>query len=323
MTTLSEELQRAVASAAAKIRIVQASFADETPERRSEYLEDALHQAVQQVMPDQRPAFLAALRREFPSGFKSAPAAAAPAAAAPARAETAEELADRLIRASLSLPEDERKALVLRLQRGGLTTTLSERRGDDQRSMPSSGPGSVSGMQDKAQQALKYMMKKLEIPDLDITRLVKLMLWLIEYAGSNDAVIWNTWRVVAPKSAVRRPSDLRKEMLMYLAGDKTLSGTRVEYAVELQKRLLAAIIAATSKLGAALANGPMRQFRVEEIKAAASAEGGGLLASLESRCWNRYQQLSADLDEESLEHAVKEALAAYTEKLLGPTNAPG
>lgn len=188
--------------------------------------------------------------------------------------------------------------------------------------MPSSGPGTGTGIQDKAQQALKYMMKKLEIADLDITRLVKLVLWLLEYTGSNDAVIWNTWRVVAPKSAVRRPSDLRKEMLMYLAGDKTLSGTRVEYAIELQKRLLAAVIAATSKLGASLANGPMRPFRVEEIKAAASAEGGGLLASMESRCWNRYQQLAPDLDEESLEHAVKEALASYTEKMLGPTTAP-
>jgi hypothetical protein len=318
MSVLSDEILRSVAATAAKLRVVQASFADETPERRGEFLEDALHQAVQQIMPDQRAGFLGALKKEFPSGFKAAAAVPAAAAAVP-KAETAEELADKLIRASAGLHDDERKALILRLQKGGLTVQQSDKRGDDQRSMPgSSGRGGVAGAPDKAQQAFQYMMKKLEIADLDITRLVKLMLWLIEYAGVNDGVVWNTWRVVAPKSGVRRPADLRKEMIAYIGGDKSLSGSRVEYALETQRRLLAALIGATSKLGTALANGPLRKFRLEEIKALASQEGGGLLASLDARCWSRYQQMAADLDEEALEHAVKEALSTFTEKLLGP-----
>ena len=317
MSSLSDELLRSVAATAAKLRVVQASFADEKPEKRAEFLEDALHQAAQQVVADQRPSFLAALKKEFPSGFKAAPPPAPAAVAAASKPENAEELADKLIRASLNLHEDERKALILRLQRGGLTVQQSDKRGEEQRSMPSSGHGGASAMPDKAQQALQYLMKKLEIPDLDITRLVKLMLWLVEYAGANDGIIWNTWRLIAPKSTVRRPSELRKEMILYLSGDRTLTGTRVEYAMETQRRVLAGIIAATSKLGGALANGPLRKFRVEEIKALASQEGGGLLASLDARCWNRYQQLAADLDEEGLEHAVKEALSASAEKLVG------
>jgi hypothetical protein len=319
MSAPTDEILRAAATAAAKLRVVQASFADQPPEKRVEFLEDALHQSAQQIVPDQRPAFLAALKREFPAGFKAAPTpapSAAPVAAA-SKPASAEELADQLLRAAQNLPEDERKALIIRLQRGGLTVQQSAQRGEDPRSMPSSGPGGGRAVPDKAQQALQYLMRKLEIADLDITRVVKLMLWLIEYAGGNDAVIWNTWRLIAPKSSVRRPSELRKEMIQYLAGDRNLSGTKVEYSLETQRRVLAGIIAATSKLGGALANGPLRKFRVEEIKALASQDGGGLLASLDARCWVRYQQLATELDEEGLEHAVKEALAGAAEKLVG------
>src|SRR5690349_10229818 len=55
------------AGVAARLRLIQASFADEPPETRARSLQDELEQALKSVTRGQRKEYIEALQTEFPS----------------------------------------------------------------------------------------------------------------------------------------------------------------------------------------------------------------------------------------------------------------
>jgi len=314
MSDSRDDVKRAASAVANRLRMVQNSFADETSDRRREFISDEIENALSEILPDQRPHFVKALREEFPVPADSAPASApAPmrqAAPPPSRARTWEENADDLIAQFEKMDEEARKDVILRLQRAGVTLQGSSRRGELE--------STSGGLPDRAQQALQYLIHKLEIGKLDMTRLVKVVLLMIESMGSTDALTWNTWRVIAPRSPLRRPCELHKEIAAYISGDKNVPGERVQLAIETQRRLLASLIASVGKLGGALSTGHLRQLFPEEIMAKAAQQGGTRLGGVEGRYWQQFVEMAGILESAAVEHAVKETLAHSIEQLMGP-----
>jgi len=319
MSNSRDDVKRAASAVANRLRMVQNSFASESEDRRKEFIADEIENALSEILPDQRPLFVKALRDEFPVPADATPAAAPPpspvrqAAAPPAaeRPRTWEQNADDLITQFETMDEDARKDVILRLQRAGITLQSSSRRGELE--------SSSGGLPDRAQQALQYLIHKLEIGKLDMTRLVKVVLLMIESMGSTDALTWNTWRVIAPRSPLRRPCELHKEIAAYISGDKNVSGERVQLAIETQRRLLASLIASVGKLGGSLSTGHLRQLFPEEIMAKAAQQGGTRLGGVEGRYWQQFVEMASILESAAVEHAVKETLAQSIEHLMGPS----
>lgn len=327
MSSHGDEVRQRAAALANRLRVVQNSFSEEPQNRREEFLSDEIENAVSSVLPDQRSAFIAALRDEFPlpaalssaSGSPTAPPRPTAPTPEPYIAEPAsmvssgnswETLTEALIEVAQDLDEDERKELILKLQRGGITVQMSDRRGESARSE------TTGGLPERAQQALQFLMHKLEISKLDITRLVKVLLLLSDSIGASDNLTWSTWRVVAPRAALRRPCELKKDLATYISGEKSVSGDKIQHAIELQRKLLAALIASIGKLGNNLSSGHLRALFPEEIMAKAAQQTGTRMGGAETKYWQQFVETSQILDSAALEHAIKESIAQTTESLM-------
>src|SRR6266853_114656 len=104
-THLAEESLWA-SSLAARLRLLQANFADDDPAERKDYIVQEIERALKGVVPDKRRALLDALALRFPAWQSSRPAPVA--AAAPAAPETPEALLERLIEALPELSPEQR-----------------------------------------------------------------------------------------------------------------------------------------------------------------------------------------------------------------------
>ena len=309
-TSVDAEAVRAMAR---KLRMVQLSFADESGDDRCKYLAEALAGLIEGVLPDHRDEYLAALEDAFPV-WADAPAQAAVPAAAPVAApiETPAALADRLVAMAAMMDEDEREAIAQRLAQGRLTVSPTQDR------MPERARGTAGDttLPRHIQEAMQYLMKQLEIGRIDFTRTAKLVLLFTAYMSQMDQIIWNTWRTVAPQTDLRRPVNLHKEICRYLSGDKDISGVEMNGHVETMQKLMASLVAAMGQLGALLTRQHLAKFAPMEIKIQANRDGSSLLESLESRCWRRYEKLARDLEEDVIEHAVKDIIAEYAEAMM-------
>jgi hypothetical protein len=311
VSVTADDLVRRAAAAANQLRMVQISFADEPADKRQGYMCDAVEQAAAKVLPEQRAEFLKALAEHFPLLESSFPAQAeTPAPAEPGTDESPEELVERFLELAQFMEEEEREALVARLQKEGLA--------------PPSRPGaarlesSAEGLSlpEPAEKALQYLMRRLGVEKLNLTRVLKLMVLLVDQAGGSDTLVWNTWRVVAPDSSIRRPCDLRKEMARYVSGDRDISGVEMKKDFEILRKLMAALIAAVGQVGNQFARSHLARFSPEAIETHVEMEGGGLLSSREVKYWGRFVELSRELNSNHVEHAVKQSIANYTESLM-------
>lgn len=292
---------------ARKLRMVQLSFADETKEDRCKYLAEALGGLIETVLPDRRAAFLQALEDQFPVWIDTpgqVPTAQPSLPPPPPPPETPNALADRLIAMAAMMDEAEREDLCRRLAQGRLSASDSRDRPPER----ARGPDDTV-LAKRMQDAMQYLMRQLEIDQIDPTRTAKLVLMFTAYMSQMDQIIWNTWRVVAPQSELRRPGNLQKEISRYLSGDKNISGVELKAHVETMQKLMASLVAAVGQLGSLLARQHLAKFAPMEIQTQANRDGNSLLVSQESRCWNRYLKIARELDEEVVEHAVKDIIA--------------
>lgn len=310
MAIPANDMSQRLAATVNHLRMVQISCAEDDQEKRSAYLQDILRRSVESVLPEQRRDFLGAVKNRFPSwDTTSAPASPQDADAALGE-DTPESLAARLVDFAQFLDDEEREAVATKLRSGGFGTQEAEP------APAAATPGDPVVLPERTQKALQHLMRELGTDRLDLTRLVKLVALLATYAGNSDQVLWNTWRTVAPRSAIRRPCDLRKNMASYVAGSKDVSGVDLKNHVDRLRRLTAAVIAATGQVGTRLSRQHLAKLAPTEIEAHVKREGGGLLASHEYKCWNRYLKLANEISEEHIEHAVKQSVAEFTESLM-------
>lgn len=312
MPELPDDLAGRIADTARRLKMVHVGFADETSHARQQYMEEVIEQSLEPVAPDLRPVFLNELKTRFPVWDQ---ATRFGSGEGPKREETPEELVDRLIEMAPLMGEDQRQSIAARLQACGL---LAAPLPDDDSSEEISG-GDDLVLPQRLKDIIRYIMRNAGIKKLDLARSMKLILLLIIYIGNADDLIWKAWKTIAPRSPVRRPCELRKLILQYISGDKEVQGTDVKGQIENLQRLSAAIIAAVGQAGSNLSRTHLSKFSPQEIQAKVGLEGGNVLASQEFKCWNRYQKMARDLEEDVIEHAIRESIATYTEAIISKT----
>jgi hypothetical protein len=137
-----------------------------------------------------------------------------------------------------------------------------------------------------------------------------------------DKVVWNIWRAIAPKSKTRKDvsvmGDIRQVGAKYLGGDREVSVVQVNQIVDRLRQLLAGILTAIGPAGRSFAQHHLSRFSPEAIKDVASAEPG-MFVSIEQKCWRKYSELAAELNEDAIEVEIQEAIARYAEDLMRGT----
>ena len=191
---LSEESLWASALAA-RLRVLQANFADDDTATRQSFLVEEIERGLKGCVPEKRKVLLDALAARFPSWRDLTPARAtlAPAApAVPAAPPAPEALLAQLLEGIPSVTPAQRADMMDKLKAAGL---VSQER-------------VAGGIEIPVE-----LQKRLGLAEgraVNPERAAKILAVLLDMVLTMDQLIWTLWKQLAPKSVVRREVDLNK-----------------------------------------------------------------------------------------------------------------
>jgi hypothetical protein len=290
---------------AARLWMLQTSFADDSPEARHDYLVEEIERSIKDVVESRRSEYLAALMERFPGPERiDAPYFKPPEVETAER--TAQDVADELISRVHELSRDARAALAQRLQALG-----------------------VFAPQGKGVELPLEVLGKLGITpneSLDQERLIKLFTALLEIVVTLDHLIWKVWKNVAPKSTVRRDQSSenpRRLIGRYLSGDREVATLQINQMLDKTRQLTAGLLSAVGPAGEIFARKYLEKFAPDKIRAGVESKSPGFISNVEQKCWRRYVELAADLSGQAVEMQILEGIVAYTEELISRSEIRG
>jgi hypothetical protein len=295
---------------AARLRCVQADFSSSDKNQRELFVLEEIQQALKGIVPDRRKEYLAALSQHFPREETAGPAggrgpeSSKPAEGGPTQSLTPEQLVEQLLDVAPFLDARKREVLGLALQKGGYL------------------PLQTTTVADKPPAELRAVFPVKPDLGLDIQRTYKLLQLTGEFFVNMDKVAWNVWRVIAPKSGLRKDTspnqDLAKLGARYIEGDPEVSLEQLRLVAHKLRQLLAGVLAAIGPAGRSFAQKHLAQFGPDAIRDAAAHETG-FFSSIEQKCWRKYNELAQELTPDLIESELQEAIARYAENLMRGT----
>jgi len=285
---------------AARLRMLQANFADDDSTTRQSYLVEEIERGLKGCVSEKRQSLLDALAVRFPSWQGSAPVQVATATAAPPVAPTPEALLNQLLEVIPTLAPAQRAEMVDKLKSVGVVAQERVSVG--------------VGVEIPAE-----LQKRLGLPEgraPNAERAAKMLAPLLDMVLTMDQLIWTLWKQLTSKSVVRREVDLGKLAGEYLAGNPEVSSTQVSQGLERTRRMIAGLLGAIGRAGGAYARERARLFDPAAIEADARTEKKWN-ESLEYACWRKYVQLSKEYGAEPvIEKGIQEAVAKAAENLI-------
>lgn len=290
---------------AARLRLLQASFADEDPVGRQRFIAEEIERALKGVPDSRKKTCLEALADRFPSWQT---AATATVKQEPAPPETAEMLIIKLVSAAADLPEQARRKIGDHLKEAGLAAAEAPKAAAMDGEMP--------------QDAMAKLFLEPGKP-LDADRACRLLAALLEWMVLLEQPAWRLWREVNPTATLRREGipggDLKAMIGKYLSGDTEVSTQQVVTVLQKSRRLIAGLMIALGSATRQYASHHHGQFSPETIKDVARTEKK-FAESVESACWRKYCELAlAALTVASIEKEIRDTIAKCAEEvMLGP-----
>jgi len=290
---------------AARLWMLQTSFADDPPNARHEYLVEEIERSIKDVVESRRSEYLAALIERFPGPERIDTPSLGPTPVDKVE-RTAQEVADELLSLLPELSREARAALAQKLQALGLLVA------------PSKG----------LELPLELLGKLGLTPNdkLDEQRLAKLFTALLELVITLDHLIWNVWKNIAPKSSVRRDQasdNPRRIVGRYLSGDREVATLQITQMLDKTRQITAGLLSAIGPAGEIFARKHLEKFAPEKIRAGVETKSPGFIAGVEQKCWRRYVELAAELSGQAVETQIVEGIVAYTEELVSRSEIRG
>ncbi len=304
MPEQTADTSRLIAATVNRLRLIQVDFADQPQEIRENYLADEVEHALAKLLPDQRAVFLQELKERFPTWDGQVAISAPSQQSGTQSASDTKELHDftflvaRLVQLAPTLTEEQRKTAITRLSEAGLAEK-------------GTGP-------EWPAQPVKVLKTKLQLTDrdqLDATRLIELLSELVAFSSSLDQLVWATWKQVAPKSDMKRPTPVQRSFGRFVAGDQDISRSQVAADVDRLRQLMAGLISAIAQAGNLFAQRHVGKFSVANIEAYAD-KMPGMMVGKEVKCWRQYKELATAMDIQTIEIEIQNAIAEYTETLI-------
>jgi len=301
---MGKTLKNNIIEASHRLRMVQKDFADQEEPQQNEYLCEELERLLKEVPFGERAAFLQGLLERFPvqqaPASESAGAAVPPAGASRLAWAQPMELADALLEGLPSLPEDQRKAVIARLQ---------EVMGASQ---PAAEPSakSITDLRSALQLPAEVTMHPERFGDLAHL--------LADFAVKTEQLTGTVWGKIAGKSSSRPPKQAKK-LAGQLLSDEGGSSEELAKNLQLLLQFATAIMTAASRAGEEVARRYWRRLSPEALRALVDMEQSRLRDSLLSkdvRCWRKYCELTGELGSEYIEKEIESAMADYAEAFV-------
>jgi hypothetical protein len=301
---MTEKLEKDIVEASHRLRLVQRDFADQEQSRQNEYLCEELERLLREVPFGDREAFLRGLLERFP--VPRGPASDGTEAVVPPGrlprlgVDQPMELVDALAEELPSLPEDQRKAVLQRLQEVAAAWQP-----------PADGEA----------EATPEIRATLQLPAgaaMHGTRLGALANLLADFVIKTEQLTGTVWGKVAAKSALRPPRQVRK-LAGQLLSEEGGNPEELNKDLQLLLQFTTAIMTAASRAGEEVARRYWRRFSPEALRALVDMEQNRLwdtLLSKDVRCWRKYCELAGELGAEHLEKEIESAMADYAEAFV-------
>ncbi len=304
MPDQTTDLSRLVAATVNRLRLIQVDFADQPQDVRENYLSDEVEHALAKLLPDQRGPFVQELKERFPTWEGNVDVSGPSQQNAVQSTSDAKDLQDytflisRLVKLAPTLTEEQRKTAIARLKDAGLAEA-------------GTGPAWPA-------QPMKVLKTKLQLTDkdkFDAGKILELTSELVAFASSLDQLVWATWKQVAPKSDMKRPTPVQRSFAKFSTGDQEVSRTQFAGDVDRLRQLCAGLISAIAQAGNLFAQKHVGKFSVANIEAYAD-KMPGMLVGKEQKCWRQYKELATAMDVQTIEIEIQNAIAEYTETLI-------
>jgi len=286
-----------------RLRMLQASFAEDPPARREQFLIEEIERSLKGIGESRRNDYLDALVRCFPAPERIGDAPVDPSPVAEPVKKTVEELAEEILGRVDEFNNEGKEWLLSKFQAAGLIAVK-----DQVLDLPPELRGKFGlGPEQR----------------LDEERLAKLFAVSLEMVGTLDNLIWNLWKTIAPKSAVQRDQadNIRRTIGGYLAGDREVATLQITQALDKTRQLLAGLLSAIGPTGETYAKHHLETFAPEKIRA--SVETGTFITNVEQKCWRRYVSLAEQLNGPAIEKQIVDAIVTYTEEVVSGRNRKG
>ncbi|MHC4119275.1 MAG: hypothetical protein ACYSWO_17405 [Planctomycetota bacterium] len=298
-----DKIENRVFETANRLRLIRADFADESDQTRRDYLGEEIEKALATILPDERDEFLRKLLQQFPTGdFAGRPGTEAgqdegASADDEPRFRDVDFMIQSLLEVIPTLTDEQKAVIDTSLQKAGLR------------------PGPRQDDFIDLDQQLKTKLQMSGDLSLNAKELTELTAMLIEFVLKLEPLVWNTWRTLSPRSAVRPQGSLAKRMGQLLCKDADISGDLVNEDLKVLQRLIAALTTAVSRAGGQFAKRHLAKFSPSEIAALVKMEPGGVFVSNEVKCWRKYVELAETLNEDAIDMEIKKAIVDYVESL--------
>jgi hypothetical protein len=283
---------------AARLRLIQANFADDPSSVRQGYIAEEIERALKPVSPSKKKPHLDSLAERFPAweGVRSTASSDIKTGAAPL---TPEELVARLVQLAPTLSPEARAAFAGQLQAVGLSIKESA--------------AAFLELPPELQKKLGLAPGK----PLQLERAVKLLVITTELALVLDQLAWALWKQLAPKSLIRKEADLNRLAGSYLAGDAEVSTAQLAQPVEKTRRLITGLLNAVGIAGKSYAKKHVTCLSPEVIDDWAKMEKRKWNESFEEVRWRKFvQQSSEHASEPAIEQEIQEAIAKAAEIII-------
>jgi hypothetical protein len=286
-----------------RLRLIQVDFADESEQTRKSYLCEEVEKALKSVLPDERNEFLERLSEKFPAGnfitqvISTETTAESPPAFDESELKNVEFLVRSLLEIAPTLSDEQKDFVNKNLQDAGLRP---------------------KARQDNSIELDRKLKQKFKVGDdcsISAEKIAELNAILVDFALKLESLIWNTWRQLSPRSAVRSQGALTEKIEQFLSDDAEVSVNQVDDDLKVLQRLIAAMTSAVSHVGSQFAKRHLARFSPSEIEALVKMEPGSVFVSHDVKCWKKYKELAEMLNEDSIEMEIRKAIVDYVESL--------
>jgi hypothetical protein len=254
-----------------------------------DYLSEEIKRVLKTVIPEQRKVFLEKLMERFPTGhLGTAPTDEQPQPEGRSEIEV-EELKDpelvisRLLELAPVLSDEQKGLAAKRLQEAGFGLQVA-----------------TQGYSDEFIRDLRASLQLGDVPDIKVDRLGEMIVLLADFVFKLEPLIWNTWRMLSPRSSIRPSGSLKKTMGQFICGDSGTPDKKAENELKMLQRLIAAITTAVGRVGSQFAKRHLGRFSPSEISTLVRMEHGSVFVSQEVKCWRKYLELAETLTEASI-----------------------
>jgi hypothetical protein len=297
-----EKMEQHVLETSNRLRLIQVDFADESEQTRADYLREEIEKALKTVLPAERNEFLQRLLEKFPTGsfitqsmLKEQEIQSAPAEDE-SKLKDVDFLVQSLLEIAPTLSDDQKEFIDKSLQQAGLRPEVPLE----------------SSVEPAQEQKKEIQVGSGNISD---SKLAELNALLVDFVLKLEPLVWNTWRKLSPRSAVRPQGSLKKNIEQFLGDGNEISSEQFDNDLKVLQRLIAAIISAVSQAGGQFAKRHLAKFSPSEISALVKMEHGSVFVSNEVKCWRKYVELAETLNEDSIEMEIRKAIVDYVESL--------